>query len=186
MNQKSKIFSSGKNKIKGQIWVETVIYTLIAFVLIGAVLAFVKPKIEEIQDKTIIEQSIEVLNNLESKISEIRQGGTGNKREIELKVKKGVLKIDGVNDKLTFEIESKDLYSQPGEEVQYGNIIIYTEEKGNTNIVNLTRDYSESYDLKYNGADELKLINPASIPYKIFISNSGKTDSITIINFEIA
>ena len=43
---------------KGQIWVETMVYTLIAFALIGIVLMFVKPKIEEIQDTSIIEQSI--------------------------------------------------------------------------------------------------------------------------------
>jgi uncharacterized protein (UPF0333 family) len=37
-----------KNK-RGQIWVETVVYTLIALVMIGLVLAFAKPKIEELQ-----------------------------------------------------------------------------------------------------------------------------------------
>ena len=39
------------NKKRGQVWVETVIYTLIALALIGTVLAFVKPKVEEMQDK---------------------------------------------------------------------------------------------------------------------------------------
>ena len=47
-----------RGKKNGQVWVETVIYTLIAFSLIAAVLAFVKPKIDELQDKAIIEQSI--------------------------------------------------------------------------------------------------------------------------------
>ena len=50
----------GKRK-KGQIWVETVIYTLIAFAMIGLALSFVKPKIDEIQDRGIIEQSITLL-----------------------------------------------------------------------------------------------------------------------------
>ena len=44
------------NSKHGQVWVETVIYTLIAFALIGTVLTFVKPKIEEMQDSAIISQ----------------------------------------------------------------------------------------------------------------------------------
>ena len=48
----------GEKGTKAQIWIETVIYTLIAFVILGAVLGFAKPKIEELQDKSIIEQSL--------------------------------------------------------------------------------------------------------------------------------
>ena len=43
---------------KGQVWIETVVYTLIAFAILGAILGFAKPKIEQLQDKSIIEQSI--------------------------------------------------------------------------------------------------------------------------------
>ena len=43
-----------KRGVNGQVWVETVTYTLIAIVMIGLVLSFAKPKIEELQDKTII------------------------------------------------------------------------------------------------------------------------------------
>ena len=55
-----------KNK-RGQIWVETMVYTLIAFALIGLVLAFVKPKIQETQDKAIIEQSVNILKDIVKK-----------------------------------------------------------------------------------------------------------------------
>ena len=65
---------------KGQVWVETVIYTLIAFVMIGAVLAFVRPKIEEFQDKAVVEQTISALEDINSVILAVVQGGTGNKR----------------------------------------------------------------------------------------------------------
>src|SRR3989344_7977654 len=58
--------SSLMRQTKGQIWVETVVYTLIAFTLIGLVLAFIKPKIEEIQDKGIVEQSVSVLQDMDS------------------------------------------------------------------------------------------------------------------------
>ncbi len=106
---------------RGQVWVETVIYTLIAFVMIGAVLAFIKPKIEEIRDKALIEQTIEVIESINFGIIEL--GGEGNKRIIELGIKKGILKIDGENNLIIFEIESRHVYSQPGEDIYIGNII---------------------------------------------------------------
>jgi hypothetical protein len=170
-----------KNK-KGQIWIETVIYTLIAFVMIGLVLAYAKPKIEEMQDKAIIEQSIEMIKGIDSTILTI--GCQGNQRAIELGIKKGILKIDGENDLIIFEIESKHTYSEPNTNIVDGNLIIHTEKIGKLNIVNLTRDYSEVYDIKYQGEDKLKLISKSSTPYTMFISNSGGEDKI-IIDVEV-
>ena len=47
-----------KANFKGQIWVETVLYTLIALALIGITLAFVMPKINESKNNLIVEQTI--------------------------------------------------------------------------------------------------------------------------------
>jgi len=168
---------------RGQVWIETVIYTLIIFVMIGLVLSFAKPKIEEMQDKAVIEQSIGMLEDIDNLILLLIQGGPGNKRLIELGIKKGVLKIDGINDKIIFEIEGKYTYSQPGKQISHGNIIAYTEKRGNLNMVTLTLNYQEGYNIKYQEKEELKLINKAPVPYKILISNEGGDK--TIINFEV-
>ena len=87
-----------KKNLRGQIWVETLIYTLIAFVMIGLVLFFAGPKISEIQDKAIIEQSIEVMGEIDTIISGI--GTAGNRRVAELRIRKGALKINGTHEKL--------------------------------------------------------------------------------------
>src|SRR3989344_7965453 len=87
--------SSLMRQTKGQVWVETVVYTLIAFALIGLVLAFVKPKIEEIQDKGLVDQSVEVLEEIDSVIGNI--GSAGNQRVLSLGISKGTLNIDGGN-----------------------------------------------------------------------------------------
>ena len=166
---------------KGQIWVEAVIYTLIAFTMIGLVLAIAKPKIEELQDKAIIEQSIVMIKDIDSTI--LTMGGPGNQRMIELGIKEGVLKIDGGNDKIVFEIEGKHTYSEPGTNVSDGNVIIYTEKRGKFNKVTLTREYNE-YNIKYQGRDELKSISKASISYNLFISNKGGDK--TVIDIEIS
>ena len=85
---------------RAQVWIETVTYTLIAFVMIGLVLSFAKPKIEELQDKTIIEQSIKILKEIDSTILEVSEEGIGNKRKIEMNVRKGTFYINSTNDKL--------------------------------------------------------------------------------------
>jgi len=159
---------------KGQVWVETVIYTLIAFVMIAAVLAFVVPKIEEVQDKTIIIQTLEIMGEIDSLILSVSQGGAGNKRIIEIEIKKGNLEIDGINDRIVFEIESRYAYSEYGEEVDIGDIVAYTERKGKLNRVILTNNHSDNYNITYQNQDAIKSISKASTPYKISISNEGK------------
>ena len=171
-------------KRRGQIWVETVIYTLIAFVMIGLVLSFVKPKIEEIRDQAIIEQSLNMFDEINNVILAIRDI-PGNKRLVELNVKKGILKIDGEDDKIILELESKFTYSQPGEDVRYGDIIARTEKKGRINIVTLTGDYSDKYNITYNDEDVIKPLTKSAIPYKIFISNKGNQGSKVVIDLEV-
>jgi|TARA_B100001971_G_C18130016_1_gene504294 uncharacterized protein (UPF0333 family) len=158
---------------RGQVWIEVVIYTLIALILIGAVLAFVTPKIEEIKDKAIIEQSIAMMQNIDKIITSV-EGVAGNKRIIDLGIKKGTLKIDAQKDEIIFEIKSEYIYSQPGEQINIGDIIALTEKTGSLNKITLTSNYSE-YDLTYDGENESKLITHSSTPYKLSIKNKGET-----------
>lgn len=167
-----------KKNCRGQIWVETVIYTLIAFVMIGLVLAYAKPQIEKLQDRAIIEQSIAMVKNIDSTILTI--GAPGNQRLMELGIKKGTLKIDGVKDLIVFEMESKHTYSEPGVNVSDGNLIIYTEKTGKFNIVTLTRNYNEECNITYQGKDEAKIISKASTPYQLLISNKGGGEKVAI------
>ncbi|MBU2053218.1 MAG: hypothetical protein ABIJ14_03715 [Nanoarchaeota archaeon] len=172
-------------KRKGQIWIETVIYTLIAFTMIGLVLTFVKPEIEKLQDQAIIEQSIEVLEEINNIFKEINIAGTGNQRLIELGIKKGVLKIDGADDKLIFEIESLYEYSEPKVNYTKRDLVAYTEKKGKFNLITFTRDYDEEYDIKFNDEDLLKTITKSPSPYKLLISHKGKIANKTIINLGV-
>ena len=152
--------------------------------MIGLVLAYAKPKIEELQDKAIIEQSIGMMEDINAVILSIIQGGAGNTRLIELGIKKGFLKIDGEMNEIIFEIESSDAYSQPGKDIYYGGIILHTEKIGEINKITLTNSYNE-YNLTYQGKDKIKLIGKASTPYKLFISNKGRNNNKTIIDIDI-
>lgn len=180
-----------KKNRKAQVWVETVIYTLIALTIIGLFLSLAKPKIEEIQDKAIIEQSIEMLEDINNIILSIVQGGAANQRVIELGIKKGSLKIDGKKDQLVFELEGRYTYTepgengQPGEYINIGNIIASTRKRGKLSKVTLISNYSDIYNITYRGSDEIKVISKSSAAYKISISNKGESDGKNIIDIII-
>ena len=171
MNKK-RGFLSGK---RGQIWIETVIYTLIAFSLIGLVLAFVVPKINETQDKGVIDQTLSVLQNIDTLIRDI--GDPGNQRLINLGINKGEMTVDSLNDEIFFIIDSRYKYSEPGKEINIGKVLVDTETKGEDYIVTMTLNYSGQYNLTYQGIDLEKTLTSSSVPYSFSISNVGKDGS---------
>jgi len=159
---------------KAQVWIETVLYTLIAFVIISLVLAYAKPEIEKFQDKAVIKQSIKIMSDLDSKVSEVNKGGEGNKRMLELVIKKGVLRLDGGNESILFEIESSYPYTEPGEKYFEQGIEITTEERGGKNKISLLKNYSGLLNLTYSGEEESKVLYQSSGIYKIYIENKGE------------
>ena len=168
----------------GQIWVETVIYTLIALIMIGAVLAFAVPKVNEVKDKTIIEQSINLIKDINEIIISVVQGGLGNKRIIEVNVKKGELLIDGLNNRAIFEMDGNYVYSEPGKNISLGNVNVTTAKTGGTNKITLLSIYR--YDIKYNGEDEIKTLTQSTTPYKLSIENTGpNADGKTIVDINL-
>jgi hypothetical protein len=178
---KEKTFSRNKN---GQVWVETVVYLLIAFVMMGLVLSFIKPKIEEMRDRTIIEQSLGIIKEIDNSITTI--GSPGNKRLIEVGIRKGSIIINSTNDVITFTMDGKYAYTEPGTSVQLGNVLATTEDIGAGNSrVTLKRDFNDGYDLTYNGQQIEKTLTKASNPYRLFISNEGEIAEEVIIDFDV-
>lgn len=157
----------------GQIWVETVIYTLIGLSLIGLVLAIVTPKINEMQDKSIIEQTIDSLNVFDSKVNEVISA-PGNKRVVEFRMKRGSLYFDTQNDSVKYELDdSRAVYSEPGVSIQIGRINVTTIEGQKRSKVSLLLDYS-MHNITFNDADgETVKLTQTSVPYRISIENKG-------------
>lgn len=172
------------NKKRGQVWVETVTYTLIAFVMIGLVLSFAKPKIEEMQDKVVLEQSVRMLKDIDNIIQEVGEGQIGNKRKLEVNLKKGTLEISPSTNSLIFKMESRYLYSEPGQEYTEGNLNILTTEMGKYNKVEINMSYEGDYNLTYKDETTSKTITKSSTAYNLFISKKGGIPLDTI-NFEI-
>jgi type II secretory pathway pseudopilin PulG len=175
---------------KGQVWMETVIYTLIALIMIGAVLTFVQPKIQEIQDKAVIDQTLKVITGIDSEISSVVQGGAGNKRIISFELKKGDIEINCPNNIRYILKDTRSVYSEPcilnspseciddGKQIDYGNIKILTIQQGKLNTVILSVGYDSSDETTANldcgGVDVHQItFSKSSTPYKIAITNTG-------------
>lgn len=169
-------------KKRGQIWVETVIYTMIAMVLIGVVLSYVSPKIEEFRDRSTIEKTFNFLTTMDSTINEI-SSVPGNKRVIKLTLSKGGIEIDGENDKIVFEIDSRYEYSESGETFVENGFSINTEDQGEHKKVKITKEYS--YNLTYDNTEQSKTISSSPTAYDIIISNQGFNGNTATIDFVI-
>jgi hypothetical protein len=187
MNKRGKHKLDSKRRFfsrTGQVWIETVIYTLIAFVMIGLVLSYAQPKIQQMQDQTILQQSTGMLKQIDSTIATM--GTVGNQRVIEVGIKQGNLKLECAEDKIVFQMDSKSEYSEPGKVINDGDVRVFTEKKSGYNTVTLTIDYSENYNLKFEGRDELKTLSKSSTPYSLSISNDGQdSDGKIILNMTI-
>ncbi|NCO11774.1 hypothetical protein CO038_04840 [Candidatus Pacearchaeota archaeon CG_4_9_14_0_2_um_filter_39_13] len=157
---------------KGQVWVETVVYTLIGLALIGLVLTIMTPKINEFKDKSIIDQTIDTLRVLDSKVSEVIQEGAGNVRNVELGIKRGDIYINFSSDEIYYELQdSRALYSEPGVETSLGRIRVLTTEGTVNHKVRLTLSYES--DLESPDGLEFRKYTAAAVPYRFSLSHLG-------------
>ncbi len=168
---------------KAQVWVETVIYTLIGLAIIGILLAVIRPQINSMRDKLVIEQTIDSLNKFDG----IMSISEGNRRKIDFKISKGSLFIDGKNDNVYWILEdSKNKYSEPGSVISLGVINLLTTEDNGRWDVNLSIDYSD-LNITYYKEDKLRKLEAAGTAYSIFAENKRRDDDErTWIDIEVS
>ena len=149
---------------KAVVWVSTVLYILISLVIIGIVLTAVNPRINSARDKSIIENTIILLNELDENINYANQT-QGTKIKKEFKLSRGNLIINAKENKIIWELEkSAYQYSEPGINIKIGKINALTTTE---NKVILTLEYS--YDLQYQKDDKSYIIQAATNPYTLWI-----------------
>lgn len=162
---------------RAQIWVETVIYTLIGLTIIGILLAVVTPRIQQTTDRIVLEQTITALNDFNEKVIATLTAA-GNSRQINFGIKEGELNINAGEDKVEYILRASSLkYSEPGVDIQQGDITIRTEEKDKKFNIFLTLDYS-NLDITSGpeGVNTTQTLSKAPSPYGILIENKGDTD----------
>jgi len=173
-------------KKNAQVWIETVLYTLIGLSLIAIVLAFVTPKITEAKDRAIIEQTISSLNQFDDRINTVLQA-PGNIRSLEFTMKRGDFYINSSGDELLFILDDlKKPFSEPGVEIPFGRIKVYSENNQKTSSVYLKIDYGGKINITYQGEDnEIEdKFNSAPIPYKFFIESKQIQNGLEVVDIK--
>jgi type II secretory pathway pseudopilin PulG len=171
-------------KKKAQIWVETVIYTLIGLVLIGMVLAVAVPFIEEKKNQRIVEDTLISLNLFDNLIEEVRKLGPGNQRQFDFSISEGSLFINaGDENNIRFEIEDSSYAASevgrtqaPMIDIPGSNLKMQTEPVGKKEFfITILREYDiESVDLKFDGGDGEGQFVKAATSYRFIIENQGR------------
>ncbi|MEK6824539.1 MAG: hypothetical protein AABX12_05580 [Nanoarchaeota archaeon] len=160
----------------GQVWVETVVYTLVGLSLIGLVLAFVIPKVNEYRDRSIVENTIEALNVIDGKINEVLEAPL-NTRVVGMTLKRGEIYFNATSDSIYYILEdSKAAYSEPNEPVSVGRITILTEPK-TKGVHKITLFIEYAFNLDYANNNTIKKYSPASVPYRFSFTNQGTDDN---------
>lgn len=177
------------NSKRSQIWVETVVYTLIGLSVIAIILTMALPQIEKSKDKVLIEQTVTALNVLDKKISEVEQS-PGNSRVVEFSIYKGKLEISSTGSAdglIRYTLEDTKLeLSEIGEEIKQGNIILKTEKMPARYKITLTMNYP-NLNITNKNKEEIKTLQAGTTPYKIIIENkeTSSTQENTNIEFSI-
>ncbi|MEM4702969.1 MAG: hypothetical protein QXP53_00565 [Candidatus Pacearchaeota archaeon] len=164
---------------KAVVWVSTVLYTLITLALISLVLVAVKPVIDKNRDKVIIEQSTEMLDQIEETFNKASIT-EGTRLSLRIMIKKGSLLLNSTNDIITWQLQdSSYMYSEPNTVlVKEGGRRIILTEQSKTNpdkwLVSLTFNCSAAgYNITYSGKEQNKTFLPAESSYLFFIENKG-------------
>jgi type II secretory pathway pseudopilin PulG len=160
----------------GQVWVETVIYTLIGLTIMGLVLAVALPKINAKKDEVLINQAIQAMGDIDNKVYLV-QGAALNRRTVDLDIGKGKVIIDVGENTISWVIDSRFKYSEPGFPSTMGNMIILTEE---TDPWTVTMTIHYAVDIRF-GEDMVtgtKELGSAPTPYKLMVENAGN-DPVT-------
>lgn len=167
---------------RGQVWVETVVYTLIGLSLIGLVLALVTPKINEYRDRTVIEQTVSSLNVIDATINDVLQA-PGNSRIVDFRLKRGDVYFNASSEQIIYVLsDAHGAYSEPGVAIDIGRISVLTTPNGETYTTTLTLSYD--IDLDYDQNSTIRHYSAAATPYRFsfthagFISNATSTTTV--------
>lgn len=174
------------NSKKAQIWVESVLYTLIGLAIIGVLMIAIRPTISKTQDEFIIQQTVKALHEIDNKVIEIKQA-TGNKRIVQFQLTKGDLTIDANNDRIVWNLRSSGyMYSEPGFETAIGNIKVLTEKNVDKYDIQLTLDYGGNTDIKIDKGDIIRVLQPVKTAYSLILENNGPDPSSGLIQIDIS
>ena len=165
----------------GQVWIETVLYTLIGLALMGMVLAFAYPKINAAQDRIAVDQTVNAMRAFDQTIVSVVEAGPGNVRIYEGTFKRGSFKIDSERDTLEFVLPGlRTNYSQPGVKISEGRLDFLTSQGNKYTSLEINLTYTTYANIRFLESSDnsitqerKRLFSQAPAPYKFSITNEG-------------
>jgi len=162
-----------KKRNKGQVWIETAIYTLIGLTIIVILITSATPQIEKIKDKGIISQTTDALITLNNEIFEVEQAG-GSGRVVYFTVAKGKLEINTEDEIIRYVLEDTRLeLTEENETVKEGDVYILTKGRGSRFDIFLTMNYTGRLNMTFDGEEKTQVLQAGTTPYKIQVENKG-------------
>ncbi len=171
---------------RGQVWVETVIYTLIGLTIIGILLAVATPKIEEMKDRLRINEVIDILGKIDLAVTDVRSAPQ-NARILDLEVSKGKLVVNSTSETIYWKLDSTYEYSQSGKDVAIGDVNVRTKQTGSVYEIKIFKTFDLNISTKDSSGtttDFLEL-DEASIPYNLRIASVGSYGQSLEVVFSI-
>jgi hypothetical protein len=138
------------------------------------------PKINQTKDKLVIEQTVDLLTQLDDKITGAASA-VGSARVFDFTIKRGELYVNSSSDEIVFKINDLSKpYSEAGSVIVSGPVKIVSSVEQKKNSISLTLDYSGKYNVTYGGLEVEKKFNSASTSYKMRIENKGVSGLVNI------
>ncbi len=170
---------------QGQVWMETLLYTVVGLAIIGAVLSFALPKLEQNKERAIIAEQISTLKTLDEIVLDLANAPAGNTRIYSVSIDKSALTIDGSKDTISFSIPEIGVeYSEEGVSVKDGRVSVLTISAGKKKYkIDLSTSYDSSgINITTNRQDSIMELTPAPTPYTLqiareqssYVNGSGK------------
>ncbi|MEK6885496.1 MAG: hypothetical protein AABX17_00860, partial [Nanoarchaeota archaeon] len=164
------------NSKRAQVWVETVIYTLIGLTIMGALIAVITPKVNMMLDQSAISQSFESLNRINSQISDSLYSA-GNQRAVSLMIKKGEYVINPAENSIYFFLKNTNyLASQLNEVTPQGELTILTTERTSKKYDIKVELKLNSLNLTYQDTKLSKTLTNSPTAYNLIIRYAGGSD----------
>jgi len=166
---------------KAQVWIETVIYTLMGLAIIGILISIVTPKVNQMIDGSVIAQSVATLNKIDEQISDVVIT-PGNTRQVNLFFKKGEYMIDGTNSTIYYILRNTNLlYSQINTTVKSGEVRILTLQNKDSYTVFASINYPK-LNITYENKNINKTLTVAPAGYGLILENRGLIGNLTHLN----
>src|SRR3989344_5559214 len=153
----------------GQVWMETLLYTVVTLAILGTVLSFALPRLHMGQERARIAEQLTTLRALDNLISDLNTQPPGSSRSIAISVKQGTLSFDAGADSISWTMPNLKLeYSEQGVEVRDGHIAVLTTKEGVTHTVKLTVNYAAlGINATLDGKETYGELSSAPTPYRL-------------------